>query len=86
MSFNCDCCGYQNNEIQSGGKVQDLGIRYKVKIIQTQDLSRQIVKSDYASLIVPEIDLEVPPNSQKGSKFFFTNMFILKSMSSNLAK
>ena len=72
MSFNCDYCGYQNNEIQSGGKVQDLGIRYKVKIIQTQDLSRQIVKSDYASLIVPEIDLEVPPNSQKGSKFFYT--------------
>ena len=26
MSFNCDYCGYQNNEIQSGGKVQDLGI------------------------------------------------------------
>jgi len=67
MSFNCDNCGYQNNEIQSGGMVQDLGIKYKVKIIQPQDLSRQIVKSDYASLIVPEIDLEVPPNSQKGT-------------------
>merc|ERR1740122_55488 len=67
MSFNCDSCSYQNNEIQSGGMVQDLGIKYKVKIIQTQDLSRQIVKSDYASLIVPEIDLEIPPNSQKGT-------------------
>lgn len=69
MSFNCDECSYQNNEIQSGGMVQDLGIKYKVKIIQPQDLSRQIVKSDYASLIVPEIDLEIPPNSQKGSKY-----------------
>lgn len=76
MSFNCDNCGYQNNEIQSGGMVQDLGIKYKVKIIQPQDLSRQIVKSDYASLIVPEIDLEVPPNSQKGSKYCFENTYI----------
>ena len=62
MSFNCNHCGHQNNEIQSGSQVPDLGIRYKVKIIQTQDLSRQIVKSDYASLIVPEIDLELPPD------------------------
>ena len=67
MSFNCDSCGYQNNEIQSGGKVQDRGVTYKVKIVQIQDLSRQLVKSDYASLSVPEIDLEIPPNSQKGS-------------------
>lgn len=69
MSFNCEACGYQNNEIQSGGQVQELGIKFKVKLTQPQDLSRQIVKSDYASLIVPEIDLEIPPNSQKGSKF-----------------
>ena len=76
MSFNCDNCSYQNNEIQSGGMVQDLGIKYKVKIIHIQDLSRQIVKSDYASLIVPEIDLEIPPNSQKGSKYCFENTYI----------
>lgn len=72
MSFNCDSCGYQNNEIQSGGQVQELGIKFKVKLTQQTDLSRQIVKSDYASLIVPEIDLEIPPNSQKGSKFQLT--------------
>ena len=71
MSFNCDSCGYQNNEIQSGGKVQDRGVTYKVKIVQIQDLSRQLVKSDYASLSVPEIDLEIPPNSQKGSTCCF---------------
>lgn len=32
MSFQCDHCGYKNNEIQSGGKVQEQGIRYIVKI------------------------------------------------------
>jgi len=67
MSFNCEHCGYQNNEIQSGGKVQDLGVKYKVKLHTNEDLSRQLVKSDYATLIVPEIDLEIPPSSQKGT-------------------
>ena len=69
MSFNCEHCGFQNNEIQSGGKVQELGVKYKVKLQTNEDLSRQLVKSDYATLIVPEIDLEIPPSSQKGSKY-----------------
>ena len=68
MSFNCELCGYQNNEIQSGGQVQDQGIKFKVKIQSSEDLCRQIVKSDYATLTVPEIELEIPPNSQKGGK------------------
>ncbi len=68
MSFNCEECGFQNNEIQSGGQIQEQGVRYKVKIQTEQDLSRQIVKSDHAVLIVPEIDLEIPANSQKGGK------------------
>ena len=69
MSFNCEHCGFQNNEIQPGGQVQELGVKYKVKLQTNEDLSRQLVKSDYATLIVPEIDLEIPPSSQKGSKY-----------------
>ena len=68
MSFQCDFCGYQNNEIQSGSQVQEQGVSYKVKIQTAEDLSRQIVKSDYATFTVPEIDLEIPPSSQKGGK------------------
>ena len=68
MSFNCPHCGYQNNEIQSGGMVQEMGVSYTLKLTEAADLSRQLVKSDYASLSVPEIELEIPPNSQKGSK------------------
>ena len=69
MSFNCDHCGNQNNEIQSGGMIQEMGVKFHVKIAETTDLSRQLVKSDFASLTVPEIDLEIPPNSQKGCKY-----------------
>lgn len=66
MSFNCDECGYQNNEIQSGGQIQEKGIVIEVHLTTERDLSRQVVKSDYASITVPEIDLEIPSNSQKG--------------------
>jgi len=39
MSFNCDHCGYKNNEIQSATKVQEQGIRYIVTIKSIQVLS-----------------------------------------------
>ena len=71
MSFNCEHCGYQNNEIQSGGQIQDHGVKYRVKIKCSEDLSRQVVKSDFATLTVPEIELEIPPDSQKGGKCYF---------------
>ena len=74
MSFRCDWCGYQNNEIQSGSQVQEQGVSYKVKIQTAEDLSRQIVKSDYATFAVPEIDLEIPPSSQKGGKKSYNKM------------
>lgn len=32
----------------------------------SQDLNRKIVKSDYASISIPEVDFEIPPLSQKG--------------------
>ncbi|TRY71639.1 hypothetical protein TCAL_05293, partial [Tigriopus californicus] len=67
MSFHCEACGFQNNEIQSGGRIQEQGVQLKVKIQSVQDLSRQVVKSDSATLTIPEIGLEIPPDSQKGA-------------------
>lgn len=66
MSFKCESCGFQNNEIQSGGRIQESGVTFKVKITTERDLSRQVVKSDNAVIIIPEIDLEIPAASQKG--------------------
>jgi len=66
MSFSCPHCGFSNNEIQSGGRIQEQGIRIEVTIKTSRDLSRQVVKSDYASVTVPEIELTIPQGSQKG--------------------
>ena len=66
MSFHCEECGFSNNEIQSGGVIQEKGLRVKVVISSERDLSRQVVKSDFATVTVPELELEIPPKGQKG--------------------
>ncbi|KAK2573836.1 Zinc finger protein ZPR1 [Acropora cervicornis] len=56
-SFDCPHCGYSNNEVQSAGRIQDNGCK---------DLSRQVIKSDAASFIIPELEFESPAFTQKG--------------------
>ncbi|KAJ8925894.1 hypothetical protein NQ315_009746 [Exocentrus adspersus] len=66
MSFTCDLCGYQNNEIQSGAALSEKGVRYTLYVSSERDLNRQVVKSDYTSIKLVEIDFEIPCKSQKG--------------------
>jgi len=64
--FECKNCGFRNNTIDSAGRIQDQGVRLSVRCKGSIDLNRTIVKSDSASVRVPELDLEIPPNTQKG--------------------
>lgn len=66
MSFKCEHCGYQNNEIQSGGRIEEKGIRINLHVQTMDDLNRVLVKSDFTSIKIPELDFEIPANSQKG--------------------
>lgn len=71
MSFYCEHCGYQNNEIQSGAPVADKGVRIVLNVKSERDLNRQVVKSDHTSVKIVEVDFEIPPKSQKGGNNFF---------------
>nr|CAG4645548.1 EOG090X06TU [Lynceus sp. MCZ IZ 141354] len=66
MSFECSHCGFKNNEIQPGGRIQEKGVQVEVIISNERDLNRQVVKSDYATVKIPEVEFEIPPQSQKG--------------------
>lgn len=68
MSFECDHCGLKNNEVQSGDKIQEKGALIQVSITSTKDLNRQVIKSDYATVKIPEIEFEIPPQSKRGGK------------------
>ena len=43
MSFHCEECGFKNNEIRSGGVIQEKGVRITVTLANERDLSRQVL-------------------------------------------
>lgn len=53
--------GCTNTEIQSAGQIQELGSAHTVKLTTREDLNRQLVKSAYATLTIPEYELTLPP-------------------------
>ncbi|XP_056399216.1 zinc finger protein ZPR1 isoform X2 [Hyla sarda] len=66
-SFNCDSCNWSNTEIQSAGRIQDQGVRYSLSVRSKRDVDREVVKTDYATMRIPEIDFEIPACTQKGA-------------------
>lgn len=76
MSFACEKCGFRNNEIQSSGQIAERGIKLKLTVQSTKDLNRTIVKSDYSSVKLVEIDFEIPAQSQKGGTDLETSMIL----------
>jgi zinc finger protein len=67
MSFHCPHCGFRNNEVQSGGKVELNGVRVIAIVDGSRDLNRQVVKSEHCTVKIPELDFEIPPQTQKGT-------------------
>lgn len=59
MSFECRHCNTINNELQAVGDMQEKGIRYKVKCELDEDLQRQVVKTEWSEIKIPEIEFEV---------------------------
>ncbi|EFA05991.1 zinc finger protein ZPR1 [Tribolium castaneum] len=66
MSFSCEHCGFENNEIQSGAAISPEGVKISLRVETQADLNRQLVKSDYTSIKIVELDFEIPAKSQKG--------------------
>ena len=68
MSFECEHCGEKNTCCQMG-RWQEEGVRYQLQVRDEKDLNRQVVKSDKAIVSVPELQLEIPANGEKGGEY-----------------
>ncbi|AFZ80248.1 zinc finger protein zpr1 domain containing protein [Theileria equi strain WA] len=66
ISFECNSCGYSNNEIQGVSSIKDRGVKIKVEVNTSKGLNNQVVISNHSSIKIVEIDFEVPPIPQKG--------------------
>lgn len=60
MSFSCEHCGNQNSEIQSASEIQEKGSLHTVHVTSPQDLDRQIIKSEHATITILEYELTIP--------------------------
>lgn len=59
MSITCDRCGFKSNEVKCGGEIPPEGKIISLKIKSSEDLCRDILKSDSCQLKIPEISLEL---------------------------
>ncbi|XP_054779233.1 uncharacterized protein LOC129287105 [Prosopis cineraria] len=66
MASTCDACGYRNSELKPGGRIPDKGKKITLSVKNVNDLSRDVIKSDTASVKVPELDLELASGTLGG--------------------
>jgi len=66
MSTVCESCGYRSNEVKTGGEVPEKGRKITLQVRTKEDLSRDILKSESAALICPELQLRVEPGTMGG--------------------
>nr|ABF70002.1 zinc finger (ZPR1 type) family protein [Musa acuminata] len=66
MATTCDMCGYRSSELKAGGEIPEKGKRITVYVQNIEDLSRDVIKSDMASVKVPELDLELASGTLGG--------------------
>ena len=50
MSDSCDVCGYKSSEIKGGGAINDRGRLITLQVTEQEDLRRDVIKADSASV------------------------------------
>ncbi|XP_071350694.1 zinc finger protein ZPR1 [Trachinotus anak] len=59
MATNCDSCGHRTNEVKSGGATEELGTKISLHITDPSDMTRDVLKSETCSVIIPELEFEL---------------------------
>ncbi|XP_074531066.1 zinc finger protein ZPR1 [Halichoeres trimaculatus] len=59
MATNCDSCGHRTNEVKSGGATEELGTKITLNVTDPSDMTRDVLKSETCSVIIPELEFEL---------------------------
>jgi zinc finger protein len=59
MSLVCEECGYRSNEIKGGGAIPKYGSKITLRVTCPDDLAREVLKSDTAGVVIPELEMEL---------------------------
>lgn len=63
----CEHCGYCDNAIQFAGEYPSKGVEFTLHASSAEDLNRRVIKSCHGTIKIPEIDLEIPGQTQADS-------------------
>ena len=83
-AMNCEHCGYKTSDVKTGGEVPEKGKRLTLKVSTPEDLSRDVLKSESATMHVPECDIEMEAGTMGGR--FTTIEGVLTQVRSDLRK
>jgi len=67
IAFVCQFCGHKSNEVKAGGAISPSGRKYTLHNAHT-DINRSVLKSETASVYIPELHLELASGTL-GGKF-----------------
>jgi len=82
MAFVCDVCGARSNEVKAAGAYGELARKWTLSVTDVSDLSRDVLKSDMASVAVPELCFEAAAGTRGG--VFTTIEGLLIELAQNL--
>lgn len=83
MATLCEYCGHRTNEVKSGSGVEEQGVKIEVTITGKEDFDRDLLKSETCDMEIPELELEVGPNTLGGR--FTTVEGIIAAMKEQLS-
>ncbi|CAD8093110.1 unnamed protein product [Paramecium primaurelia] len=64
ISFNCQQCGYKNDEVQFKKEKQEKGIKLQLKIDHPQLLQYRIIRSQQCKVSIPELEFQMSTNKK----------------------
>ena len=68
MATNCELCGHRDSEVKSSGGIEPLGHKIELTLTSRDDMARDVLKSETASLSIPELEFETEMGTL-GGKF-----------------
>ena len=66
MATVCDICGNKTNEVKSGGGIEPQGTKVTLNVTNSIDLNRDILKSETASIEIPDLEFEMGSHAIEG--------------------
>lgn len=86
MSTNCHDCGYRDTEVKSGGATSEKGRKITLRVEDTDDLSRDILKVSITSYYLCSFHLSSFPSTFANNSLFLYKFFLPPSLPLSLEK